>query len=227
MRHAILLLVPLALCGCATTEQTTAAKPAGFLGNYAQLKPGKEGEAQLVYLAPNAKFEKYDSVILESVTFWVGKESDADSLDPEEQQRLTDRLYRATYDRLAKDFKMVNKPGPTVMRIRAAITSAEDARVVLNAITTILPQLRMLSQLGDLDNDTAWLVGQCSVEAEVLDSTSSERLAAAIDQRMGNKTLRTAFTSWGDVDDALDYWANRIGDRLAKLHKGDRTPLED
>lgn len=212
--------------GCATTEQTTAAKPAGFLGDYSQLKPGKEGEAQLIYIAPDAEFPKYDSVLLESVSFWVGDESEYERLEPATAQGLTDRLYRALYDRLAKDYKMVAKPGPTVLRIRGAITGAKDARVVGNAVTTVVPQLRLLAKLGDLDRDTAIFVGKAAVECELLDSTSGKRLAAAVDERMGNKTLRTAFSSWGDVDASIDYWANRMGDRLAKLRKGDRSPLE-
>lgn len=212
--------------GCAATEQTSSAKPAGFLGDYSKFVAGKEGEAQMIYIAPKADFTKYDSVLLESVTFWVPNEAEFEDLEPATRQQMTDRLYRALYDRLAKDYKMVAKPGPKVLRIRGAITGAKDARVVLNAVTTIVPQLRMLSQLGDLSNDTAILVGKASVECELLDSESGVRLAAAVDERMGNKTLKTAFTTWGDVDQALDYWANRMGDRLAKLRKGDLSPLD-
>jgi Protein of unknown function (DUF3313) len=211
---------------CAATEQTTSAKPAGFLGDYTKLKPGKEGEAQLIYIAKDADVTKYDSIMLESVSFWVAKESDYEKLDKETAQSITDRLYKALYDRLAKDYKMVAKPGPNVLRIRAAITGAQDARVVGNALTTIVPQLRLLSQLGDLDNDTAFFVGKAAVECELLDSATGKQLAAAVDERMGNKSLKTAFTNWGDVDAAIDFWANRMGDRLAKLRKGDRSPLE-
>jgi hypothetical protein len=216
----------LALAGCAATEATTTAKPAGFLGDYSQLVPGEGNEAQLVYVASDVDFSKYDSVILESVTFWVAKESEADVLDLETRQMVTDRLYRALHDRLSKDFKLVSKPSPSAIRIRAAITGAKDARVVLNAITSVVPQLRLLSQLGDLDNDTALLVGKASVECEFLDSATNERIAAGVDERMGNKTLKTAFTTWGDVDASFEFWADRVAQRILRLKAGDRTPVE-
>ncbi len=223
----VLSVAAAAWFGCTTTEQTTSAKASGFLGDYSQLHAGADGEAQLVYLDESTAFSVYDSVLLDDVTFWVVDGDHGETVDPETQQRMTDRLYHAVYSRLAEDYRMVAEPGPGVLRIRAAITEAKGARVVGNAITTTVPQLRLLAKLGDLDRDTAVFVGQAAVECEILDSTSGKRLAAAVDERMGAKTLRNAFTKWGDVDDSLDYWADRLGDRLAKLRTGDASPLEE
>jgi len=42
----------------------------GFLGDYSQLKPGNAGQAQLVYINPDAKWSDYSKVILEPVELW-------------------------------------------------------------------------------------------------------------------------------------------------------------
>lgn len=206
--------------GCATTERTTTASPSGFLGDYSLLREGGDDEAQLVYIDESVAFDAYDSVMLDEVTFWTVEGSDAGGLDQETQQHLTDRLYHALYGRLAADYKMVSKPGPGVLRIRAAITEAKGARVVGNAITSTVPQLRLLSRLGDLGKDTAFFVGKAAAECEILDSSTGKRLAAGVDERMGAKSLKTAFTKWGDVDEALEFWAQRLGDRLAAQRGG-------
>lgn len=226
LRMTSLALV-VSLAGCAATEQTTSAKASGFLGDYSALKKGQEGEAQLLFLDLTTPFEKYDSIQLESITYWVGDEKDTQALDPEVRKRMTDRLYQVLYDRLSKDYKMVDRAGPSVLRIRGAITETQGAKVVLNAITSTIPQLRLLSQLGDLDDDTALLVGKASVECEILDSTTGKRIAAAVDERMGNKTLKTSFTKWGDVDASFEFWANRLAERLGKLRRGDKSPVTE
>ena len=78
-RPSLALLAAAALAGCATTEQTTSAKPAGFLGDYSKVLPGQEGEVQFLYLDPKADFRPYDSILLEPVTLWVTAESDLEA----------------------------------------------------------------------------------------------------------------------------------------------------
>jgi len=47
-----MLAVALGAIGCPATYQARSVKPSGFLGDYSQLRPGKEGEALLVYVRP-------------------------------------------------------------------------------------------------------------------------------------------------------------------------------
>ena len=64
-------------------------------------------------------------------------------------------------------------------------------------------------------------VGDVQVEMELLAGGSNERLAAAVDRRMGTKALRTKFDgSWGDVRLAFDWWAARLETRLTELRAG-------
>ena len=92
-----------------------------------------------------------------------GKLSDAD------QQMLTDILYKALYDALSERFSMVEHPGPQTIELRAALTQAKGANVPLNTITTVVPQLHLITKLGGLAADTAVLVGSASIEVEAND----------------------------------------------------------
>ena len=63
----------------------------------------------------------------------------------------------------------------------------------------------------------ALFVGKAAMEAEITDSMTSKRLAAAVDERAGAKTLRGIGGKWKDVDNAFNYWAEKIRKRLAEL----------
>ena len=216
-RAAALCGLSLALAACATTRQTRSVEPRGFLRDYTQLQKGEVDEAQLRYINPNANFSQYDSIILDSVTIWHDDETE--EISQADQQMLTDYLYTALHEQLSQDYRMVVIPGPGVMRVRAAITEGKGSRVVGKTITSIVPQLRLLGMVVGFAADTKVFVGAATIEAEILDSMTRERLAAAVDERAGTKALRTLGGGWKDVRNIFDYWAERLRERLAELRK--------
>ncbi len=203
------------LAGCQTTRATRSVETQGFLGDYSQLREGEGDEAQLVYINRLVDFSKYNAVIIDSVTFWQTGET---KVSAEDQQMLTDALYLSLDTKLKeRGFATVERPGRNVLRLRAAITQAEGAKTVANAVTSIIPQTRMLATLGGLATDTAVLVGEASIEVDIRDSLSDQRVAAGVDRRVGTKAIRAAFSEWKHVTEAFDYWAGRIANRLEEL----------
>lgn len=205
----------LALAACATTRQTRDVEPSGFLGDYSQLREGEGEEAQLVYINPKAEWAMYNAVMIDSVTLW--KSSETSDISEEDAQKLTDYLYTLLQEQLSQDYKIVDYPGPGVMRLRAAITEAEGAQVAGNAITTIIPQFRLLASAAGMAADTSVFVGEAAVEVDIRDSLTDKRLAAAVDERVGGKTIRGGLKTWSHVHRAFEYWAERLRERLAEL----------
>ncbi|MFQ5458156.1 MAG: DUF3313 domain-containing protein [Myxococcota bacterium] len=211
----MLVLFSASLPSCRSTRGLGQAEPTGFLRDYSQLKKGERGEAQLVYINPATDFSQYDSVMIDSVTLW--RSGETSGISPEDQQTLTDYLYAALHKQLSQDYEIVSNPGPGVLRVRAAVTEAKGAKVAANVVTGVVPQLRMATMAAGLATNTAKFVGQASIEGEVTDSVSGERLLAAVDQRAGTKSPGTMFTKWGDVEKSFDFWAHRLRARLAEL----------
>lgn len=210
------LAVAVLICGAAcATRQTGKAQPSGFLGNYSQLTPGGKGEAQLRYINPNVDWKKYQSVLIDTPQVWA--DSETSKLSKADQKKLTGDLHDALVDALSKDYTVVEEPGPGVLRIRTAITQAQGAKLLMNAVTGLVPQLRFATMIGGMATDTAKFVGQCSAEVEITDSATGERLAAAVDQRAGTKDPRNMLDKWDDVDSAFQDWAGRIATRLREL----------
>jgi hypothetical protein len=203
------------LAACATTRQTRSVEPSGFLGDYSQLRAGEGDEAQLIYIDRRVSFASYNAVIIDSVTFW---ESGGKGIPEKDKQVLTDELYISLKTKLAeRGFAIVRHPGANVMRLRAAITEARGANVVANAVTSIVPQTRLISTLAGMATDTAVMVGGAGIEVEITDSRTGRRLAAGVDERVGTKAVRAAFSEWKHVTEAFDYWAGRIAKRLEEL----------
>ncbi len=63
---------------------------------------------------------------------------------------------------------------------------------------------------------TQLFVGRAGIEGEVVDALTGIQLFAAVDRRTGTKDLEGSTDTWHDVQEAFDYWAQRIRSRLAE-----------
>lgn len=215
---AVLLAAAQVVAGCAATRGRRAEPlKSGFLSNYSQLKKNPDFPAALVYVRPGVDWARYSSVDIESAGLWVNKNTE--HLSPEDQQHLTNVLYEAMAKELGAVFDLTKDPGPNTLFLRVALTQAQGARVPLRVVTTVVPQLRMAGAVVGLAGDTAATVGSSTVEMEVLDPVTNQRLAAGMDNRAGTKVLfaKRTFQTWGDVDAACDRWASRIAWQLARV----------
>lgn len=216
----LVLAASLGLAACTTTSQTGKAKPAGFLKNYSQLKPGEGEQAQLVFVRPGTAFADYHSIIVDPVTIWRSEGRSIEKVPDEDLKELADRFERMLRSELSSDWGLVDRPAPGVMRLRVALTEAKGAPVVMNVVSSVLPQARIFSGAKKLATGTHAFVGSASVEAELLDAITNERLLAAVDERAGTKALRGGVGTWSDADQAFAYWAKRLRVRLAELRAG-------
>jgi hypothetical protein len=212
---AVAAALPALGCGAVRGRRGTPQE-SGFLRDYSQLKPREGYEAQLVYVKPGVDWSRYNAVQIDSVTLWVTRKTE--KLSPDERQMLTDLLYKALHEKLGAEFRLSDRPGADVLRLRAALTQVKGANVPLRTISTVVPQLMLISTAVGLSADVAKTVGTATVEAELLDSVTGERLAAAVDQRAGTKSLFTTrtFSTWGDVEAAANYWSERVAQFLVK-----------
>lgn len=226
---ALGLIGALLLSGCATTVESTpeAAKalesggplpPAvtGFFGSDAsKLTPGPEGGAALAYVNQNAQWSKYTKIQLMPVEFWAAADSKVSTSD---QQILTGYFYNKLKEDLGQSFTLVDQPGPDVLTLRVALMDATTAVPGLRSISVIVPQARILNGAQSLATGSYAFVGSAEGEMKATDSTTGEMLAGAVDQRAGGMGIKGAASfEWGDAENAMDYWAQKITNRLLQL----------
>jgi hypothetical protein len=205
------LILMTAIVGCAQTEQAREVETSGFLRDYSILQPGKEGEALLVYKNPQADFSMYQGVYVEPVIVLMSKNS---SLPQEELNRLADDLRAKVIWKLKEDFLVVPKLVPGALRIELALTEAEPSDVGMDIVSTIIPPAGMVSGAKGLATGTQAFVGRASIEAKLTDGDTGTLLMAAADRRVGGRTLDGSMDSWDDVQQAFEYWADKLSQRL-------------
>ncbi len=206
----VVILATLSLCACAQTKQAGSVKDSGFLKDYSRLKPGKSGEALERYENPNAHFAKYNQVVIDPITIWAVPKSAMGKIPQEEQEALATHFHQAVAKQLEKDYQIVQSSGPDTMRLRLALTNADQSEVAGDVITTFIPQLHMLSNITSLATGTEWFVGEASAEGQLTDSQSGEILLEAVDRRVGQKAFKGVTNSWGDVEAAFNAWAEML-----------------
>lgn len=223
------LALLLVLSGCSTTVQSTpeAAQalesggpmpPAvtGFFGSDAsKLAPGPEGGAALAYVNQNAQWSKYTKIQLLPVEFWAAADS---KVSASNQQLLTTYFYNKLKEDLGQNFTLIDEPGPDVLTLRVALMDATTAVPGLRSVSVIVPQARILNGLQSLATGSYAFVGSAEAEMKATDSITGEMLAGAVDQRAGGMGIKGAESfKWGDTENAMDYWAQKITSRLLQL----------
>jgi hypothetical protein len=208
----LVLVCAMVACSASRGRRKGEVPQSGFLRDYSQLEKLEDWPAREAYFNPNAQWSRYDSIQIDSVTLWADKS--IDKLSAEDQQMLTDTLYMALHEELSLYFNISDHPGPNTLRLRAALTQGKGAKAVMRSLTSIHPGTLLLGAAVGLSLDTANSVGSATLEAELLDSATNERLAAMVDQRAGTKVFfliapKRTFTKWGDVKAIDSYWAKR------------------
>ncbi|MCK9228341.1 MAG: DUF3313 domain-containing protein [Syntrophorhabdaceae bacterium] len=188
-------------------------KYSGFLGDsYGFLQPGPEGGVKERYLKPGIDFGKYTAFMVDSVIFFMADDSEYKGIDPLEMKELADAFNAEILKAIEKaGYKVVVEPGPDVARIRIAITKVKSSKPVVSGITSIIPVGIVVSTIKRGATGSWSGSGSTGAEMMVLDSTTNDIIALAVDDRAAGFTER--FSKWGSVNDAFKYW----GDRLTKF----------
>ena len=214
---ALIAILTLCCTACRATRQAEEVERSGFLGPEVELRPGS-GKAPLwVFETPVGSLAGYTRLIIDPVQVWYGDAARRSGTSEEDCEQLARALHDALLDALSPDYEIVVEPGPGTLRLRAALTDADAARPLGNTITTFVPSLRRPAVLlGRFANVRVW-TGAASVEGEVLDAITGERLMAAIDRRIGTKSPAGAWSKWSDARSAFEVWAQQVSDRMARL----------
>jgi hypothetical protein len=179
-----------------------------------------------VYEKPGADFSQYNKFLIEAVTVFPSKKADCKGINANDLTLLQQYFHNAVTKALTENngYQVVEESGPGVVRIRAAFTDLASVNPALNTATTIIPQMRLTSGIIGAATGSNLFVGQVGIEAEFLDAQSNERIAAQAGKQAGKKYI--PFTgrkfeptsTWGQVQQEMDYWAQKLRRRVDQLH---------
>jgi hypothetical protein len=194
-----------------TASSVIAADPAteGFLGEYAKnLAPGPKDGVKMRWLKPGVDFGKYNKVMLESVIFFLSKDSDFKGIDPQEMKELADTFNLQIINALKDKYPIVSEPGPDVLRLRIAVTDIKSSKPGMSAISSVMPVGLGISLIKKGASGSWSGSGSTSAEAMVVDSMTNDVIAVAKDDRSAAFTDR--FSKWGSAEESFKFWGERI-----------------
>ncbi len=200
-------------------EKPAPPPPSGFLGaDYSLMQPAgssSDQQTMLRYISPSVNWNSYNKIIVAPVTFWAGDDSSVSAAD---QQALCNYFYNVLVQDLSRRFAVTDQPGPGVLKFSAALTDASSAVPILRTVSLVVPQARALSTIKLAATGTYAFVGSAEGEAKLTDSQSGQLLAEWADKRVGGGSLKNVDVwQWGDAENAMNYWANGLAERLAAL----------
>jgi hypothetical protein len=219
---AIIVLFLIFLCfsgGCASKKTGYS----GFLDSYPEFHPGPEGGVDLVYLKEGVDFKKYNKVMLDNIIFFTDPSAQFKGVEADELKKLEDSFHSALKKELEKEYPyvaypIVNDPGPDVMKLRLAVTTLNPGRpMVCGAAMAVLPISLTVGEVKEAMTGKNIGTGNASIEAEMLDSVTNERIAAAIDTFNGSKD--SCVEKEGLAHEAFGFWAARLRFFMDSIHR--------
>jgi len=188
-------------------------KHSGFLKDYPDFKPGRG--VDLSYVKENVDL-KYNKVMMDQVVFYFSKDAKYRGIHAGELQELADAFHKAMTGALNDGYPLVTEPGPDVLRVRCAITDVVATRQFWNTATTVTSKGVTIKRSMSEDYNP---VGGASMEIEMLDSQSGERIAAAIDTKVAEEyEVVKGLKKWGHAENTFNFWAKRLRGWLDEVH---------
>lgn len=196
----VCLLLSFALAGCASRR--VRLTETGFLSSYTDLKEDEESGMR-VYRNPGVEIgDRYSKIIIAPVQFEMDPAVEADKINDEDKEILAGYFYEQLENGLSGNYEIADKAGADVLILRSAITNIVPNIGVLN-----LNWMSLMIGTG---------LGGASLEAELVDSLTGERMLAFQDARKGRK-FRKGFAKWGSAEEALAFWAGIMAENLNQL----------
>jgi len=221
----VVLLSALALLiGCTTSQskQARTVEKSGFLGDYSMLSPGGEGEALLFYENPEANWPSYNKIFLAPVAYYGGRDTYPKGFTRADLQKLVNRFYYILYNDLAQDYQMVDEAVPHTLRIQVALTRVGESSQTADTVSAVVPFIAnpIRNFAGSLSGETV-LAGQASIEVKITDELTGKLLYAAVDRRVGQRTMSSTTSRTADVEEIMWYWGDLARYRLCTLRGGE------
>jgi hypothetical protein len=222
----VILLSALALLiGCTTSQskQAPRVEKSGFLGDYSMLRSGGKGKALLYYENPEANWPAYNKIYLAPVAYYGGRDTYPKGFTRADLQELVNRFYYILYNDLAQDYQMVGEAVPHTLRIQVALTRVGESSQTADTVSAVVPFIAnpIRNFAGSLSGETV-LAGQASIEVKITDELTGKLLYAAVDRRVGQRTMSGTTSRTADVEEIMWYWGDLARYRLCMLRGGEK-----
>ena len=212
LKRMLLAVVMYGAIGSANSIAADETQYSGYLGEgvYARLQPveiddgTKKGARAERWIGPKASFANYKSVWLKEVVLYPEPQT-GPQVSAETLQEIQAYLEKKFSERIGSLVKLVDKPGPQVLAMEAAVTAVEIKTEGMKAYE-VIPMAAVFAGAKAAAGKRAQDVRVC-VEVKFTDSQTGELVAAVVrdiqgDKLKGKKDRLTLEDMQGNLDEA-------------------------
>lgn len=211
--RTVIILVLLCFLLTGPGQAISGESYSGFLEDYPAFEQDKDRPGALVYFQPGLDLKPYTKIIIDPIEIWYAPNSKYKGIKPDDLKALTDAFRMALINELEPDYPVVNKTGPGVLGIRLAITNVhvkKKKRGLLGYTPVGLVVTTGIALAGKNIN-----LMDATIEAELLDSQTNERLGVLIDEQSASpEKKKKNKTSWEEIENTLKFYAKRFRERM-------------
>ena len=182
--RAGVIVLALMLGACAT--QSHVVEDSGFLRDYSNLRETKDAQGRTIraWVSPKLTPANYDAILLDPLVFYP-EPKPTEQVSAETLQQILAYLNDALKRSLSERFRVVDRAGPRVLRIRSAVTgvAAEDEGLKPYQYVPIALVATMASRSASGTPQRAFMEG----EEEGTDSVTGELLALRVRMATGER----------------------------------------
>ena len=207
--------------------QNSLAQDSGFLSDYSGLKEntGIGMENSQTYIHPDGfkKLSGYKAIMIDQPEFSVAADSKYKSLKPDDMVVLAEAMRDVLKGRLAENYFIVDKPGPEVLWLRAATSDLyiKKAKRSILSFTPVGFVIHTVKNAATSDITKKISFVEVTVEGELLDSQSGERIVAFVTKRGQRKDKakkqKMEPSSWDEMLAIIDTLGARLACRLGNV----------
>jgi hypothetical protein len=215
--------------------QNVIAQDSGFLSDYTGFEANTDMGVDSVktYLHPDVftALSKYQAIMIDQPELIMAADSKVKSMKPDDMVQVAEGMRISLSNQLAVNYFIVDKPGPEVLLLRTAASNLyiKKAKRGLLSYTPIGAVAHAAKQASTDNIAKKMSLVEVTIEGEILDSMSGERLAAFVTQRGQRKdkkkNQKLEPSSWDELMGLLDMVGARLNCRLdnAKVAESEQS----
>jgi uncharacterized protein DUF3313 len=209
--------VALVVSGCASAPPE---KHSGFLSDYSNMTKQETmaGGKAMVYVSPSLTPAHYHAVILEPVKYYPEPQP-TEQVSMETLNEILHYADQALREKLGQKVRLVDSPGPGVVRWKGAFTAVGDEKRAMKIyqfvpIALVITGVKAAAQ-GGLPVDAT-----IAFENEAVDSVTNESLYRVVRGGTGERIKKSDEGNYNLTVDSLkpliDKWATNAAENITK-----------
>ena len=198
------------------SSQSYAAPNSGFLDDYSGLKADTDRSGAMVYRKDGVSLGAYDKIVISPIEIWYHPNTKYKGISPDEMKVLADTFASIIKRVLGKNYTVIGSSGQGVLIVRLAITNLKIKKRK-RGFFEYMPTGLLATTINKDVAGKKMLLSDATIEAELLDGESGERLGTLTDS-LSDTISKDDEPSWESLTNALTFYAIRFRSRLDAEH---------